>query len=231
MQADQNNGNGAGAALLQHNTFHFVHWKVMHAYLGGIIPSRRNAIRDIQLILRCEFEFSYNSIFAVLSNCESLQHLTIDLSFYCHHFALSQHDDMTELKQLRGLQSLKLIYDSYAMQNNNFVRSVCQARRISPITPQEEDKIRFEVAHLEEAINYIVTSGTKEQRSITQLEGDRIFSRAGVNPRSEVPSPDTAFPLQYGPIIDHHTLSRLYTMLPPDLREWLDTNLRAACNS
>jgi hypothetical protein len=174
---------GSELLFYKYHNFDFTCMTTMHKYLAAIIPSRRNAIKSIQVLF--DIHNDPASAFIMLSACRDLEHLTLDITFIGERFQgyeFWQTPGVHQLIQLRGLRSFKLTCGDKT-PTWNFLEYVHETIRNEEMTPQSEINLRFEVAILEKIINDAVSRETKANCDITRQEVQEAIQKPGVNPR------------------------------------------------
>jgi hypothetical protein len=173
--------------LYKLNEFRFAGPKSMLAYLTAILPRRRNAIRNIYFAFGEDIS-SPAPAFTVLSLCNGIQNLTLDisdlpfLSGLLKPAAIRVGDPggFPALTKLRGLESFKLVCIESRGWNNIIMREVRFHRRL-PLTEDNKQDVRNEISRLESDIAAIVTRARDDNLpTVTMAEIDNAVTKSGI---------------------------------------------------
>jgi len=157
--------------------------KSMLIYLVSLTAKRRNAIETITV--------TWDSVdaasgFAILSKCNGLRSLSLDITLLARKFetGIMSAPGIDNLMSLRGLDSLKLIYGDVG--GWNLVHEVIVGNRNhAQVTIELLQEFREEVAKFEQEIIKVVTSQTKNDSRISDEDIKLAIERAGVNSRDD----------------------------------------------
>ncbi|KAE8445841.1 hypothetical protein EG329_012764 [Mollisiaceae sp. DMI_Dod_QoI] len=138
------------------NIFEFTSFETMLHYLKALLPRRRHAIRNVNIL--------YDALqgpepaLTVLSSLESLKYLTLDITMLAKYLIggvthFSRCPGFRKLTELRGLKTLTLTYGED--EDWNLLHTVLFHRRVL-LTDANEDAVRFEIAGLEASLNAMV---------------------------------------------------------------------------
>jgi hypothetical protein len=172
--------------LYKLNDFEFAGPRSMLAYLTVILPRRRNAIRNIYFICGA-YMSSPAPAFTVLSLCNGLRSLTLDISdmpfldwiFKPGGIGLGDYNGYTTLTKLRGLGFLKLVCSEN--MGWNVVNREVHFHRQLPLTEDNMKDVRNEISRLESDIKAIVMRARDDALpTITMAEIDNAMNTSGI---------------------------------------------------
>jgi hypothetical protein len=172
--------------LYKLNDFEFRNSQAVLAYLTAILPRRRNAIRNISVIYAA-YMSSPAPAFTVLSICNGLRNLTLDISDMPFLdwpvkpgvMILGENKGYAALIKLRGLGSLKLVCNEN--EEWNVINRELHFCRQLPLTEDNKKDVRNEIRRLESDIEAIVTRARDDTLpAITMAEIDNAMTRSGI---------------------------------------------------
>lgn len=166
--------------------------------LKALPTRRRQAIKDV--IVLYDYMNGLQPALTVLSSCQGLRHLTIDITLLAHCFenqfanTFDQAPGYNELIALRGLDSLTITYGEDG-STWDLVLDILKRIRHFPVTNINEIDVRQEIALLEARVNLQVKLPPNDNSLPTEGELAQAMSHSSVvdgNILRDIAPPQTA---------------------------------------